>query len=147
VYLRLGDFLVSCVAQLISRKAVTYSLVFSSDQVLCSRIVRFIVTGHDGILPVYGALPAPIVPHNSETQQPRTVGPGAGPQQEADVRAPRLDHVLTPSGTTWAFRNSATRARSISRQVLLLVRCAADVTRLWQRVEQNRFPRLREVSM
>jgi hypothetical protein len=42
---------------------------------------------------------------------------------------------------------SATRARSLSRQVLLLVRCAADVTRLWQRVEQNRFPRLREVSM
>jgi hypothetical protein len=39
------------------------------------------------------------------------------------------------------------RARSLSRQVLLLVRCAADVTRLWQRVEQNRFPRLREVSM
>jgi hypothetical protein len=35
----------------------------------------------------------------------------------------------------------------LCRQVLLLVRCAADVTRLWQRVEQNRFPRLREVSM
>ena len=45
------------------------------------------------------------------------------------------------------MRRSATRARSLSRQVLLLVRCAADVTRLWQRVEQNRFPRLREVSM
>lgn len=56
-------------------------------------------------------------------------------------------HVLKPSGITWAFRNPATRARSLSRQVLLLVRCAADVTRLWQRVEQNRFPRLREVSM
>jgi hypothetical protein len=56
-------------------------------------------------------------------------------------------HVPTPSGTTWAFRNSATRACSLSRQVLFLVRCAADVTRLWQRVEQNRFPRLREVSM
>jgi hypothetical protein len=40
-----------------------------------------------------------------------------------------------------------TRACSLSRQVLLLVRCAAEVTRLWQRVEQNRFPRLREVSM
>jgi hypothetical protein len=55
--------------------------------------------------------------------------------------------VPAPSGTTWAFRNSATRTRSLSRQVLLLVRCAVDVTRLWQRVEQNRFPRLREVSM
>lgn len=56
-------------------------------------------------------------------------------------------HVPTPSGTTWSFRNSATRACFLSRQVLFLVRCAADVTRLWQRVEQNRFPRLREVSM
>jgi hypothetical protein len=48
--LRLGDFLVSCVAQLTSRVAGTISLVFSSDQVLCARIVRFILTGHDGVL-------------------------------------------------------------------------------------------------
>jgi hypothetical protein len=70
VYLRLSDFLISCVTQLTSRKAATYSFVFSSNQVLCSRIVRFIVTGHDGILPVHGDLPAPIVPHNGEIQQP-----------------------------------------------------------------------------
>ena len=70
MYLRLGDFLVSCVTQLTSRKAGAYSFGFLSDQVLCSRIVRFIVTGHDGILPVDGALPAPIVPHNGEIQQP-----------------------------------------------------------------------------
>ena len=56
VYLRLGDFLVSCVAQLTSRNSGTYSLGFSSDQVLCSRIVRLILTGHDGILPVDGDL-------------------------------------------------------------------------------------------
>jgi hypothetical protein len=68
VYLRLGDFLVTRVAQLAAGKAATCSFVFPSDQVLCSRIVRFV--GHDGILPVEGDLPAPIVPHNSEMQQP-----------------------------------------------------------------------------
>jgi hypothetical protein len=71
VYLRSGDFLVSCLAQLTSRKARTYMLGFSSDQVLCSRIVRFIVIGHDGILSVDGALPAPIVPHTVRYSNPR----------------------------------------------------------------------------
>jgi hypothetical protein len=79
-------------------------------------------------------------PHGFGCSRPMTALAGwtsaeAGPQ------------VPTPSGTTWAFGNSATRARSLRRQSLLLMRCAADVTRLWQRVEQNRFPRLREVSM
>jgi hypothetical protein len=32
--------------------------------------LRFIVTGHDGILSVDGALLALIVPHNREIQQP-----------------------------------------------------------------------------
>ena len=69
MYLRLGDFLVSCVAQPISGNPGTYSLGFPSDQVLSSRIVRLIFTGHDGVLPVDGDLPAPIVPHNSEMRQ------------------------------------------------------------------------------
>lgn len=63
VYLRSGDFLGTRFAQVTSRKAGTSMLGFWSGQVLCSRIVRFIVIGHDGILPVDGALPAPIVPH------------------------------------------------------------------------------------
>jgi hypothetical protein len=71
MYLRLGDFLGSCVPQLVSRKATTHSLVFPSDQVRCSRIVRFIVTGHDGTLPVDGALLAAIVPHSEIYSNPR----------------------------------------------------------------------------
>jgi hypothetical protein len=37
--------------------------------------------------------------------------------------------------------------RALRRQPLLLARWVAALTRLWQRVEQNRFPRLGEVSM
>jgi Restriction endonuclease len=80
-----------------------------------------------------------IAPNGADSQADSA---GSIPVIRSNVKAQ-----LGSIGTTWAFRNSATRACSLSRQVLLLVRCAADVTRLWQRVEQNRFPRLREVSM
>ena len=88
MYLCLGDFLISCVAQLTSRNAGTYPLGFSSDQVLCSRIVRFILTGHDGILPVDGDLPTPIVPHNSEIQQPTCPAPLDREQNRTKLAAP-----------------------------------------------------------
>jgi hypothetical protein len=100
VYLRLGDFLVSCVAQLISRKAMTYSLVFSSDQVLCSRIGRFILTGHDGILPVDAALLAPIVPHNGEIQQPTCPAPLDREQDRTELAVPVVPAVCQNGAET-----------------------------------------------
>jgi hypothetical protein len=47
------------------------------------------VTGHEGILPVDGALLAPIVPHISEIQQatrPALLDRGAGPHQAGAFR-------------------------------------------------------------